>query len=69
MQNAIAVLGILMILLAKPLMGALVRALTPAMGEASHAMGTTSTAYSKNPLGFIPVIEKVTPPGLSGVTG
>lgn len=62
---AVAILGIAMVLLVKPLMGALVKALMPAIGAGlSQALGTTSQAYNKNPLGLIPVVEKLTPLGL-----
>ncbi len=62
---AVAILGIVIALLAKPLMHALVTALTPAVGDSvSRALGKTSQAYSKNPLGLVPVMEKLTPLGL-----
>ncbi len=62
---AVMMLGIVVVVVAKPLMRALVKALTPALGEGvSRAMGNTSQAYSKNPLGLVPVMEKLTPLGL-----
>lgn len=62
---AVAILGIVVAVLAKPLMRALVHALTPAVGEGvSRAMAKTSQAYSENPLGLVPVMEKLTPLGL-----
>ena len=62
---AVAILGIVLVLLAKPLMRGLVKALTPAVGDSvSRVMGKTSQAYNKNPLGLIPVMEKLTPLGL-----
>lgn len=62
---AVAIAGIVVALLAKPVMRALVRALTPAVGEGvSRLLEQTSQAYNQNPLGLIPVMEKLTPLGL-----
>ncbi len=62
---ALMVLALIVVLLVKPLMKVLVAALTPAVGEGvSRALGKTSQAYRDNPMGLVPVMEKMRPLGL-----
>ncbi len=62
---AMVVLGGVVFLLAKPLMKSVLGALEPAVAAGlGRAFERTRQSYGKNPLGLVPVMEKLTPLGL-----
>lgn len=62
---SLAILSVALLILMKPLVRLTMNALSPVIGDSvSRAFNKTGEAYGKNPLGLLPVLEKLTPLGL-----
>ncbi len=62
---SLAILSVALVILMKPLLRLTTNALSPVIGDGvSRALSKTGEAYGKNPLGLLPVLEKLTPLGL-----